>query len=621
MSKVFKENVGEQGIQGIKGEQGIQGIKGDTGDSFFIKKSYPTILEMNADFNNPEIPENSFVIITSVDPDTDQDNGKVYIKTATEYKFQSVLRGLKGEKGDQGIQGVKGDQGIQGEQGVRGIQGIQGVQGLRGLQGKGVTLKGTVADEPALSLIALNNNPQVGDAYWTEDGVLWIWTDDPQQVVSPTFLRSPSLVGKQGVKGDIGERGLDGAQGVQGQQGIAGRSLTLKGTLNSEAELPVSAVVGDCYWVGTKLYTWTRNPKEGVAEGFLASPELKGAQGIRGEKGDKGDKGDTPTLSDATTTTKGVMQVGSGLDVVDGKVSVNVESITTNNVPISSSIDEYPDGTTSRRIVSSASDPDYILLADVVKQLISTDLINVSAGNYFRMYVYTTKNGITLQQKVEFYNNLLNNQFPVFELHRSTIGGVWSSWKAVVIENYGKGNPNSRVSAVYGAKYTDVETGISYVKKGAVNSINSTNWVTMGGKEYLFAGKSGAFQTVSTNDVLDINTVHNGTIPFNTTNKSFQLQAGRTYRITATMHPNHTANSNTSKNITYTMTPLTSNTSATTYVGRSYPPDSSGNGSSGAYDVIYTPSSTDNFVIRATTVNGADVQLGATQVSLIIQEL
>jgi hypothetical protein len=121
-----KGDKGDPGVQGIRGVQGAQGEKGDVGDSFTITKSYPTITALNADFNNPNIPEGAFVIISSDNPDTDEDNGKVYIKDASSYRFISVLRGLRGERGERGIQGVQGVQGERGEKGEIGQNGTNG---------------------------------------------------------------------------------------------------------------------------------------------------------------------------------------------------------------------------------------------------------------------------------------------------------------------------------------------------------------------------------------------------------------------------------------------------------------------------------------------------------------
>lgn len=162
-----KGDKGDQGIQGIQGPQGVagvQGIKGDTGNGFSLAKVYASVAEMNADFSNPEIALNSFVLINS----SDTDNGKLFVKGNTAYVFQSQLSGVKGDKGDRGPQGIQGLAGQQGLQGPRGEQGLQGAQGERGLQG----LQG--------------------------------------------------VAGPQGIRGEKGDTGETGPRGLQGLQGLAG---------------------------------------------------------------------------------------------------------------------------------------------------------------------------------------------------------------------------------------------------------------------------------------------------------------------------------------------------------------------------------------------------------------
>ena len=130
---------GEKGDQGLQGEQGVQGVegeKGDMGNGFSIAETYPSIDAMNADFSNPDIAENSFVLITS----EDEDNGKLFVKDEIQFLFQSQLSGVKGDKGDRGIQGVQG------------IAGVQGLKGDKGATGEGVTTStGSVTISSALS--------------------------------------------------------------------------------------------------------------------------------------------------------------------------------------------------------------------------------------------------------------------------------------------------------------------------------------------------------------------------------------------------------------------------------------------------------------------------------------
>lgn len=122
---------GLQGPQGIQGVQGIQGPKGDTGNGFSLAEVYDSVAAMEADASNPNIPDNSFVLINS----EDADNGKLYVKNNGVYEFQTQLSGVKGDKGEQGDQGIQGVQGDPGPQGLKGDTGATGLKGDTGDKG------------------------------------------------------------------------------------------------------------------------------------------------------------------------------------------------------------------------------------------------------------------------------------------------------------------------------------------------------------------------------------------------------------------------------------------------------------------------------------------------------
>lgn len=125
---------GPQGIQGIQGEQGIQGIQGEQGPvgpqgkPFTIAKTYSSIEEMQNDFDNMQVGD-YVMIASSVD---DENNAKLYVKTATAWVFITDFSGAQGIQGPQGEVGPIGPQGPQGEVGPQGPQGIQGPQGEKG---------------------------------------------------------------------------------------------------------------------------------------------------------------------------------------------------------------------------------------------------------------------------------------------------------------------------------------------------------------------------------------------------------------------------------------------------------------------------------------------------------
>lgn len=121
-----KGDTGSIGPQGPQGPQGIQGPMGPQGKAFTISKTYSSVSEMNADFNNMEVGD-YVMIASSVEL---EDNAKLYVKGEEEWLFVSDFSGatgIQGERGPQGIQGVQGEQGIQGIQGETG-NGIATIQ-------------------------------------------------------------------------------------------------------------------------------------------------------------------------------------------------------------------------------------------------------------------------------------------------------------------------------------------------------------------------------------------------------------------------------------------------------------------------------------------------------------
>lgn len=148
---------GEQGIQGIQGEQGIQGIQGETGpqgpqgEPFTIKKTYSSVSEMNADFNNMTLGD-YVMIASSVEV---EDNAKLYTKGQLAWIF---ITDFSGATGIQGPQGERGPQGVQGEQGIQGVQGPQGVQGVAGVGITSITKTSTSGNVDTYTILFTNNS-------------------------------------------------------------------------------------------------------------------------------------------------------------------------------------------------------------------------------------------------------------------------------------------------------------------------------------------------------------------------------------------------------------------------------------------------------------------------------
>ena len=138
--------------------QGVQGPAGPQGEPFTIKKTYASISQMNADFNNMQLGD-YVMIASSVEV---EDNAKLYTRGASQWIFITDFSGATGIRGETGLtpniqigtvtQGssfsvtrtgtnenpilnftlVKGDKGDKGEQGIQGIQGDKGDKGDKG---------------------------------------------------------------------------------------------------------------------------------------------------------------------------------------------------------------------------------------------------------------------------------------------------------------------------------------------------------------------------------------------------------------------------------------------------------------------------------------------------------
>ena len=103
---------GQQGMQGFQGVQGIQGERGERGSPFAIHRTFRTREQLEADRT---VREGGMAVVSSNDPDTDEDNGRLYVRTAEGWDF---LLDLSGVKGIQGPAGERGPQGIQGPAGA-----------------------------------------------------------------------------------------------------------------------------------------------------------------------------------------------------------------------------------------------------------------------------------------------------------------------------------------------------------------------------------------------------------------------------------------------------------------------------------------------------------------------
>ena len=257
-------NVGPRGFVGATGPQGPQGPKGDP---FTVAKTYSSVSEMNADFNNPDVKDGSFVVITS--NTEDEDNAKLFIKGETGYIFITDLSGAQGIKGDIGPQGPKGDTGETGPQGPKGDTGETGPQGPKGDTGE--------------------TGPQGPKGDTGETG-----PQGPKGDTGETGPQGPKgdtgETGPQGPKGDTGETGPQGPKGEKGATGNTG----LTGPAGPQGPRGYTGATGETGPQGPKGDTGATGPQGPKGDTGETGPQgPKGDTGATGPQGPKGDTGAT----------------------------------------------------------------------------------------------------------------------------------------------------------------------------------------------------------------------------------------------------------------------------------------------------------------------------------------
>ena len=205
-AKGDKGDQGPQGLQGVQGPQGETGAtgpvgpQGPAGKAFNIKKTFESVVAMEAS-NGSGFEDGDFAMIAS--EVADPDNSKMYVWDGTTFKYISDLsgaQGIQGPKGDKGDQGIQGPQGLTGPQGIQGIQGKIGETGATGPQGP----KGEKGDTGPQGIQGPKGDP------------------GPQGIQGATGPTGPK--GNTGDRGPQGVQGERGPQGPQGPQGPAGQN-------------------------------------------------------------------------------------------------------------------------------------------------------------------------------------------------------------------------------------------------------------------------------------------------------------------------------------------------------------------------------------------------------------
>lgn len=134
-------------------------LKGKTGEGFKVSKTYPSIDAMNADFNNGDIPEGSFVMISSTV--NDEDNAKLYVKGADEFTFIVDMSGASGVQGQSAYE-IAVENGYEGteEEWILSLKGSNGKRGTKWFTG--VAISGA---EVSNSEVASITDAIAGDIY------------------------------------------------------------------------------------------------------------------------------------------------------------------------------------------------------------------------------------------------------------------------------------------------------------------------------------------------------------------------------------------------------------------------------------------------------------------------
>lgn len=208
-------------------------------------------------------------------------------------------QGIQGETGPQGIQGIQGETGPQGIQGETGPQGPQGVQGPQGESGNdGFSPVATVTQLSDGVSISITDASGTTTATVSNGGYT---ASSPLDITSGVISIADATASTKGVVSVGSNISVN-----NGAISVSDASTSVKGVVQLESSVTGTAgLVPDS--AAVKSYA------DSVVKTYTASSPLSI------------DSSNAISIADATTSTKGVIQVGTGLSVNAGVVSVNTD--------------------------------------------------------------------------------------------------------------------------------------------------------------------------------------------------------------------------------------------------------------------------------------------------------
>jgi hypothetical protein len=260
--------------------------------------------------------------------------------------------GFIGATGVAGYNGVNGTTGATGSTGPTGATGIQGSTGLgaTGATGQGIRIIGQVTTALPGNFLAVDPSPVLGDAVVAQDTQhLWSYSGSAWIDIGPVT----GATGYTGATGATGATGFQGSTGSTGPQGSTGVS-TVPGATGATGPQGAGAT-GATGPIGTMLPA-TTSSLGGVRPGHNIAVTTSGTiSAISGVTGSSPANNPNPVEGDlwwndllgrgfiyfqgtwveyspqftspATTSSLGLMQVGAGLQVNNGLVTVSTSSL------------------------------------------------------------------------------------------------------------------------------------------------------------------------------------------------------------------------------------------------------------------------------------------------------